>query len=119
MADPAPSLEQVPPIDFGPLGDASRAGVEGVAAEMRDACEQIGFFYIANHPTRRLFDETAAFFALPAREKVRVSIEHSLAVERAERDGGPGLWLALEASDATNCFGDLSMEMQSAGVPIC
>ena len=32
---------------------------------------------------------------------------------------GPGLWLALEASDAANCFGDLSMEMQSAGVPIC
>ena len=82
MVRTAESRGQVPLIDFGPLADGSLAGVARVAADVREACEQIGFFYIANHPIpapliRRVFDETAAFFALPASEKLHVSIERS------------------------------------------
>ncbi len=64
----------VPVVDFGAFVDGSAAAKAEVAAAVRDACEQVGFLYIANHgvPQARLdavFDAARTFFALPAERK--------------------------------------------------
>src|SRR5712671_2110900 len=39
----------IPVIDFGPAFQGATGGLEAVAAEVRKACEQVGFFYMAGH----------------------------------------------------------------------
>ncbi len=81
VADRLP-LEAIPLIDFGPFRSGMAAERRRVAAEIDQACRNIGFFYIVNHGVARelveqTFTEAARFFALPPAEKARISIARS------------------------------------------
>src|SRR4051812_43737786 len=66
---------EVPTIDLGRFYAGGLAGRRAVAAEIKQACEGVGFFRIANHavPTALLdeaFAVSRAFFDLPTEEKL-------------------------------------------------
>mgnify|MGYP002879757589 CR=1 FL=1 len=73
----------IPIIDLTAYYEGEREGKRKVSAEINGACEDIGFFYVANHPIltdlrRRVFEEAASFFALADERKMQVSMERSL-----------------------------------------
>jgi len=85
---PAPALarwanpNEVPVIDFAPLAGKSEGAIARVAAEVDQACRDIGFFTIVNHPVPRekiaaVFAEAARFFARPLAEKMQVYMGRS------------------------------------------
>jgi isopenicillin N synthase-like dioxygenase len=66
----APVTDTIPLIDFAPFLHGSRAEKLAVADQVREACETIGFLYLANHgvPESKIEATLAAarrFFALP------------------------------------------------------
>ncbi|QPF89290.1 isopenicillin N synthase family dioxygenase [Bradyrhizobium commune] len=69
-------LTEVPAIDLAPSFDPGEAGRDRVAAEIRRACEEIGFFSVIGH---RVPDDVVAvlqreakdYFALPLEEKLK------------------------------------------------
>lgn len=76
----APPSSGVPIIDLVPLRGGGDAGLRAVAAEIRHAAEEVGFFYVAGHgigpALQRRAQETAhAFFARPEAEKRRVAVD--------------------------------------------
>ena len=80
------SLEEatraIPVIDFAPAFAGSADGLEAVASQVRDACERVGFFYLAGHGVShelidRTFAEAGRFFALPREKKAEVAVEKS------------------------------------------
>jgi isopenicillin N synthase-like dioxygenase len=80
------SLEEVtrsiPVIDFGPAFRGEPGGLEAAAAKVRQACEQVGFFYMAGHgvPQAVIDDAFAAsreFHALPLEEKMRLRLNEN------------------------------------------
>ncbi len=73
----------IPVIDLAPLFEAGSAGISRVGAQMLQASERIGFFYVCNHGVARaVIDATVAealaFFRQPqdAKLAVRVSPHH-------------------------------------------
>ena len=79
MADPT---RGIPVIDVGPLYDGSASGTASVADAIGRACRETGFFYAAGHKVspELVADGFAAaqkLFALPAAQKMRVSIKLS------------------------------------------
>ena len=72
----------IPIVDFGPAASGELDDLKRVATHVRAACEDIGFFYIANHPIppalmSRVIEEAKLFFALPEEEKRHVLLERS------------------------------------------
>jgi len=70
----------LPVIDLGPLRGAADAGLAAVAAEIRRAAEEVGFFYVANHGidpelARRAQAAALDFFARPEADKRRVAVD--------------------------------------------
>jgi isopenicillin N synthase-like dioxygenase len=62
-------FSEIPIIDIGALGSGSPAEASIVAA-IRDACENVGFFYVANHGVgddmlSGIFEQCHRFFSLP------------------------------------------------------
>jgi len=88
---PAAALEAVrvsaaslPIIDIGGLWSSDAAARRAVAAQLREACLDKGFFYIRNHGiadalVQAVFAEAERFFALPVIEKAAVDKAHSIA----------------------------------------
>src|SRR5260370_647834 len=92
-AMPAPRLgrwanaNELPVIDFAPLSAKGGSGkndeaIERVAREVHDACRDIGFLTIVNHPVphekiRAIFGASKRFFALPLAEKMKAYMGHS------------------------------------------
>src|SRR5229473_7915503 len=92
-ATPAPPLaapalgrwanaNELPTIDFAPLSGKNDAAIERVAKEVHDACRDIGFLTIVNHPVppekiRAIFRQSARFFALPLAEKMKAYMANS------------------------------------------
>jgi len=85
---PAPRLgrwanaNELPVIDFAPLSGTNEAAIERVAKEVHDACRDIGFLTIVNHPVppakiREIFRQSQRFFALPVAEKMKAYMGHS------------------------------------------
>src|SRR5260370_40395945 len=85
---PAPALgrwanaNELPTIDFAPLNGKNEAAIERVAKEVHDACRDIGFLTIVNHPVpaakiRAIFRQAARFFALPRSEKMKAYMGNS------------------------------------------
>ena len=77
------AASEIPVIDLAPLLEAGSAGVSRVGAQMLQASERIGFFYVRNHGVARsVIDATVAealaFFRQPEEAKlaVRVSPHH-------------------------------------------
>src|SRR5262249_16798318 len=72
----------IPVIDFGPAFRNEPGGLDAVAAEVRNACEKVGFFYLAGHSvSQAAFDEAFAasreFHALPPEEKMRLRLNEN------------------------------------------
>ena len=71
-------MDRIPLIDIGAFLSGTPAGRAGVAAAVREAAEQIGFFAIEGHGVSRatmdaLYATAHAFFDLPLDEKQRVA----------------------------------------------
>ena len=73
------ALEEIPIIDVGDLASDDRAMIDAVGAQMREAAERIGFFYVRNHGVapalvERAYAASRAFFAQPDTVKRVVTI---------------------------------------------
>lgn len=82
MNAPTPTPLSLPIIDFAGWRSADPRERRAVAAALRAACEQRGFFYLAHHgiPADLLaesFAQSQAFFDLPMQDKLRVDKSHS------------------------------------------
>ena len=69
----------LPVIDLAGMDADSATARSRIAEQIRDACEQVGFFYIANHGVpadlvRRVFAENDRFNALPPEDKLGVAL---------------------------------------------
>lgn len=75
-------IHTIPVIDIGGLRSPNWADRKAVAAHLRKASHEVGFFYIANHGidaalVDQIFAESHRFFALPDADKLEISIQHS------------------------------------------
>lgn len=77
-------FDSIPVIDFGAMAGSDPTEKARVAAEIRQACISVGFFYIINHGIEEavieaLFDQAKRFFALPIESKLKLrakDVEH-------------------------------------------
>jgi isopenicillin N synthase-like dioxygenase len=72
----------IPVIDVGPAFRDEPGGLDGVAAEVRRASEQVGFFYIAGHGVPQgiidaAFAASREFHAMPVAEKQALRINEN------------------------------------------
>ncbi len=72
----------IPVIDVGQAFRGAPGGLDGVAAEVRRASEQVGFFYIAGHGVPQAIIDAAfvasrEFHAMPAAEKQALPINEN------------------------------------------
>ena len=79
VADPEAVAGMIPVIDYGPYFAGEKGALERVAAEVAEACENIGFFYAVNHGvSERLIDRAFAasrrFHALPLPQKLALRL---------------------------------------------
>ena len=79
VADPEAVAGMIPVIDYGPYFAGEKGALERVAAEVAEACENIGFFYALNHGvSERLIDRAFAasrrFHALPLDQKLALRL---------------------------------------------
>jgi len=75
-------FHEIPIIDFAPMFTGDISARRAVAAALRDAATNIGFFYIKNHGVppeiiADLFAQGPAFFRLPLEEKMQVHVKLS------------------------------------------
>jgi isopenicillin N synthase-like dioxygenase len=73
------ALEEIPIIDVGDLASDDRTKIDAVGAQMREAAERIGFFYVRNHGVapdlvERVYAASRAFFAQSEAVKRAVTI---------------------------------------------
>ena len=76
------ATRSIPVIDFDPAFAGRPGALDAVAAEVRHACEHVGFFYIAGHgvPQEIVDDAFAAsreFHAMPDEEKMALKINEN------------------------------------------
>src|SRR5437899_82589 len=74
-------FSEIPVIDIGELGRGSPNEALIVAA-IREACENVGFFYVQNHgvPLQQqdgMFEQCRRFFALPQAERDALLLTNS------------------------------------------
>ncbi len=77
-------FDSIPIIDFAAMAGNDFAAKARVAAEIRQACISVGFFYITNHGIEEatieaLFEQARRFFALPIESKLKLrakDVEH-------------------------------------------
>ncbi len=77
-----PDFVSVPLIDFSGMLQGNADARNGVAADLRDACINVGFFYIANHGVPQdlvdaMFDMAPRLFGLPLADKMRWHVKRS------------------------------------------
>ncbi len=73
------AIAQIPVIDLGPYLRGESGALARLGAELRHACENVGFLYIRNHGVPqalvdRAFAESERFHALPLGEKMKLSL---------------------------------------------
>jgi isopenicillin N synthase-like dioxygenase len=78
MTEESPWRE-IPVLDMGPLLAGTPGAQEKLAADLRRACTDIGFFYVANHGVPQelvdsVFAQVARFHARPLEEKLKLKI---------------------------------------------
>jgi isopenicillin N synthase-like dioxygenase len=81
-ADPRSDFDSIPVIDFGGMLNDDVTAKAEMAAKLRDACVNVGFFYLANHGIPKglvdaVFGECPRFFGLPLEEKMRLHVRQS------------------------------------------
>lgn len=105
MNDPTiADFQSVPVIDFSGMLGSDAAAKQRVATEIRDACVNVGFFYIVNHgiplaEIDAMFARTAEFFQLPLHEKAELS------AKKTEHFCGY-VGMLEESADPANGLGD-------------
>jgi isopenicillin N synthase-like dioxygenase len=72
----------IPVIDFEPAFRGEPDGLDHVAAQVRRACEQVGFFYLAGHGVQEdvveaAFAASREFHAMPLEDKLRLKINEN------------------------------------------
>ncbi|HTR17083.1 MAG TPA: 2-oxoglutarate and iron-dependent oxygenase domain-containing protein [Acetobacteraceae bacterium] len=77
------AFHEIPMIDLAPFSGTDAAARRAVASALREACVNVGFFYIRNHGVpQALIDETFAqaprFFGLSLEEKMRIHVSRSV-----------------------------------------
>src|SRR5919204_4531464 len=82
VKDVAEVTRTIPVIDFGPAFRGEPGGLDAVAAQVRDACERIGFFYLAGHGVsprivQAAFEASREFHALPLEEKLALTLNEN------------------------------------------
>jgi isopenicillin N synthase-like dioxygenase len=82
VKDPEAALSQLPVIDYGPMFAGERGALQRVAAAVKHACENVGFFYIAGHGVPealvdRAFAAAKRFHALPLDEKLALRLNEN------------------------------------------
>ena len=80
VRDVAAAAAQISLIDFGPCFAGEPGALEHTAAVVRDACENVGFFYALNHGVpesvvERAFAASRRFHALPLEEKLKLKLK--------------------------------------------
>ena len=76
------ATRSIPVIDFAPAFEARPGALDAVAAEVRRACEHVGFFYLAGHGVPQAvidaaFAASREFHALPLEVKLRLKINEN------------------------------------------
>jgi isopenicillin N synthase-like dioxygenase len=74
----SPAAGEIPSIDFSAMLGATTEAKAAVAAELRRACTEVGFFYLTHHGIPqavidRAFEQGRRFFALPLEEKMQIA----------------------------------------------
>ena len=82
VKDPAAAAAQIPIIDFAPLFGGEPGALGRLAPLVRQACEQVGFFYAAGHGVpnaliERAFAASRRFHALPLDEKLKLRLNEN------------------------------------------
>ncbi|KAJ7681526.1 Clavaminate synthase-like protein [Mycena rosella] len=76
------SFEQIPVIDLNDAASRDPATRRALADQIRDACVNVGFFYVKNHPVPEdaiagAINAAGEFFALPTPAKLALDIHKS------------------------------------------
>jgi isopenicillin N synthase-like dioxygenase len=79
VKDPEAAAARIPVIDFAPLFAGEPGALGRVVPLVRDACENVGFFYAAGHGVpeeliERAFAASRRFHALPLEEKLKLRL---------------------------------------------
>ena len=74
------AARMIPIIDYGPYFAGAPGALEGVAADVAHACENVGFFYALNHGVsddtiKRAFAASRRFHALPLEQKLTLRLD--------------------------------------------
>ncbi len=82
ISNPPANAPLLPVIDMSPLFSGDETSRKEVGRNLRNACIDVGFFYIVGHGVQpdllaKLFKRIANFFALPVPEKEVISVSHS------------------------------------------
>ena len=82
VADYEAASAKIPVIDYGPYFAGERGALGRLAAELADACENIGFFYALNHgvPDALIdgaFEASRRFHALPLEDKLAIRLNEN------------------------------------------
>lgn len=82
VRDYASAAAQIPVIDYEPYFAGEPGALERLAAEVRDACENIGFFYARGHGVDqaiidRAFSASRRFHALPLDQKLELRLNEN------------------------------------------
>jgi isopenicillin N synthase-like dioxygenase len=79
VSDYAAASAAIPVIDYGPYFAGVPGALAALAEQVKDACENVGFLYIANHgipqeTIDRAFAVSKRFHALPLDEKLKLRL---------------------------------------------
>jgi len=82
VRDHAAAAAQIPVLDFGPFFAAESGALDWLVPQVRHACENVGFFYAANHGVpeelvERAFAASRRFHALPLEEKLKLRLNEN------------------------------------------
>ena len=82
VRDYAAAAAQIPVLDFGPVFAAEPGALDRLVPQVRHACENVGFFYAANHGVpeelvERAFAAARRFHALPLEEKLKLRLNEN------------------------------------------
>jgi hypothetical protein len=80
VGDCEAAARMIPIIDYGPYFAGAPGALEGVAADVAHACENVGFFYALNHGVsddtiERAFAASRRFHALPLEQKLALRLD--------------------------------------------
>jgi isopenicillin N synthase-like dioxygenase len=103
-----PDADAIPVIDLGPYLAGASGALDRVAAELRHALTDIGFYSIVNHgvPSAlvdEVYRQVARFHARPLDEKLKIG-RCSGNIARATLNGSIGPWRAVRRHDHVRQF---------------